>query len=90
MNASRLEQLNESMTCRFYCYGHRIAKVRGVSDSIFGKGQGMKIVGMMLLVIGTVAIANATPVPEINASSGINAVALLSGGLLMLRSRRKK
>lgn len=50
----------------------------------------MKIIAVMLLVIGTVATLSASPAPEINANSGINALALLSGGLLILRSRRKK
>ena len=49
----------------------------------------MKIMGIMLLVIGTVATASAA-VPEIDASSSVSALALLSGSLLMLKSRRKK
>ncbi len=32
----------------------------------------------------------ATPVPEINASSASAAIALLSGGLLVLMARKKK
>lgn len=50
----------------------------------------MKIIGLMLLVVGTVATASATIAPEIDANSTISALALLSGSLLMLRSRRKK
>lgn len=51
----------------------------------------MKIVGIMLLFVGTVATASAfAPVPEIDASSTVSALALLSGSLLMLKSRRKK
>jgi len=49
----------------------------------------MKLVGMMLLLTGMVVVANAA-VPEIDASSGASALALLSGGLLILRSRRKQ
>jgi hypothetical protein len=49
----------------------------------------MKIVGMMLLVVGTAAVASAS-VPEIDASSTVSALALLSGSLLILKSRRKK
>jgi len=49
----------------------------------------MKIVGLMLLVVGMSGAAMATMVPEIDASSGINALALLSGTLLIIRSRRK-
>ncbi len=52
----------------------------------------MKIAGMMLLLAAMAMIASAqvAPVPEIDASSGASALALLSGGLLILRSRRKK
>jgi hypothetical protein len=50
----------------------------------------MKAVGIMLLLVGTVATALASPVPEIDASSTVSALALLSGSLLMLKSRRKK
>jgi|HubBroStandDraft_6_1064221.scaffolds.fasta_scaffold297371_3 hypothetical protein len=50
----------------------------------------MKIIGVMLLAVGTVSIASATSVPEIDASSAVSALALLSGSLLMLKSRRKK
>jgi hypothetical protein len=51
----------------------------------------MKIIGIMLLVIGTVATLSASPVaPEIDANSAVSALALLSGSLLILKSRRKK
>jgi hypothetical protein len=50
----------------------------------------MKVVGMMLLLAGMATVASATAVPEIDASSGASALALLSGGLLVLRSRRKQ
>jgi hypothetical protein len=51
----------------------------------------MKILGVMLLVLGTVSMASAAvPVPEIDASSAVSALALLSGSLLMLKSRRKR
>jgi hypothetical protein len=51
----------------------------------------MKIIGTMLLVVGTVATASAArSVPEIDANSVVSALALLSGSLLMLKSRRKK
>jgi hypothetical protein len=45
---------------------------------------------MMVLVIGMSGAALATGVPEIDAGSGINALALLSGTLLVIRSRRRK
>ncbi len=52
----------------------------------------MKIVGMMLLIVGTVAVASAqvAPAPEIDANSAVTGLALLSGTLLILKSRRKK
>jgi hypothetical protein len=51
----------------------------------------MKVVGIMLLLVGTVATALASvTAPEIDAGSTVSALALLSGSLLMLRSRRKK
>ncbi len=51
----------------------------------------MKAVGFLLLLVGTVAVASATAtVPEIDAGSAGNALALLSGCALMLWSRRKK
>ncbi len=50
----------------------------------------MKIVGMLLVFAAMAMTAVANPVPEIDASSGASALALLSGGLLILRSRRRK
>jgi hypothetical protein len=52
----------------------------------------MKVVVITLLLVGTVATASATvvDVPEIDASSAANALALLSGSLLLLKSRRNK
>ena len=49
-----------------------------------------KLIGltMMFLSMGGAAFAGA--VPEIDASSGAAALALLSGGMLVLRSRRNK
>ncbi len=53
----------------------------------------MKIIGIMLLVAGAVGVASAGVVPsapEIDATSAVGALALLSGSLLILKSRRKK
>jgi hypothetical protein len=51
----------------------------------------MKVIGTILLVVGTVAVAIAqAPAPEIDATSAISAVALISGSLLILTGRRKK
>ena len=49
----------------------------------------MKLVGMFLLVVGMSGVAMAN-VPEIDAGSGASALALLSGALLVIKSRRKK
>lgn len=51
-----------------------------------------KLIGLSLLLVGTVSFASATPVnaPEIDGASATSAIALLSGSLLVLRARRKK
>ncbi len=50
----------------------------------------MKLVGMMLLVAGMGARVFAGAVtPEIDSNSAYAAITLLSGGLLILRARRK-
>jgi hypothetical protein len=51
----------------------------------------VKSLGVVLLLVGTVATLCATPAaPEIDAGSAVSALALLSGSLLMLKSRRKR
>ena len=50
----------------------------------------MKTIGMMLLVAGVSGAALASPVPEIDAGSGISALTFLSGALLVIRSYRKR
>ena len=50
----------------------------------------MKAVGILLLLAGVSALAMAQPrTPEIDAGSAGSALALLSGALLVIRSRRK-
>jgi len=50
----------------------------------------MKLTGMFLLTIGLATAVFAVPAaPEIDAATGINAVALLSGVLLIIRSRKR-
>jgi len=50
----------------------------------------MKLIGMLLLFAGVSTFAFAVPAaPEINAGSAGSALALLSGALLVLRSRKK-
>ena len=50
-----------------------------------------KVAVLTLLLTASVAFAGAPPAaaPEIDPGVGISALALLSGGLLLLRSRRK-
>jgi hypothetical protein len=48
-----------------------------------------KIAGMMLLLIGISSFAMATPTPEISVGAAGNALALLSGAVLVIRGRRK-
>ena len=51
-----------------------------------------RLIGLSMLLMGAAvyAFAGTGRVPEIDASSGVAAVTLLSGGLLVLRSRRRK
>ena len=51
-----------------------------------------KIVGFTLLLAGSASFAFAGIIasPEIDGASAVSAVVLLSGGLLVLRARRKK
>ena len=51
----------------------------------------LRLVGLSMLLIGTASFAfSGTATPEIDAASGVAAAGLLSGGLLVLRSRRRK
>ena len=52
----------------------------------------MKSVGMVLLLVGmsTFALAGGPIAPEISPASGISALALVSGALLVIRGKRKK
>ena len=51
-----------------------------------------KIIGLTLMLMSLSMTASAIPaqVPEIDASTGASALALLSGGLMVLRSRRNQ
>jgi hypothetical protein len=48
----------------------------------------MKVVGFGLLLLGAAGAAFGASTPEIDASSGMSALTLLSGVLLVLKSRR--
>jgi hypothetical protein len=52
----------------------------------------MKIIGMALLLVGvaSLALAGAPAAPEISPASGVAALALVSGAILVIRGRRKK
>ena len=51
-----------------------------------------KVVGMALMIVGasSALMAGVAAVPEIDASTGASAIAIVAGGILVLRSRRKK
>lgn len=52
----------------------------------------MKALTFMAFLVGaaTSAFAGTAPAPEIDAATGIGALTLISGGLTILRARRKK
>jgi hypothetical protein len=53
----------------------------------------MKFIGIVLLLVSLSSLAFAgvgKPVPEIGPATGVAAVALVSGALLVIRGRRKK
>ena len=51
----------------------------------------MKILATVILLVGTATFASATfVVPEIDANSATAGVAIVVGGLLVLRARREK
>lgn len=51
----------------------------------------LKIAGLMLLGIGVSGVcAAAFTAPEIDPASGANALALLTGALLIIRGRRRR
>jgi len=43
----------------------------------------------MLLILGSTTVSWATAVPEIDPSSGLSALALLAGAVLVIRARRR-
>jgi hypothetical protein len=51
----------------------------------------IRAIGMAVLLASVASFAFAgTAAPEIDASAGVAAIGLLSGGLLVLRSRKKR
>jgi uncharacterized protein (TIGR03382 family) len=53
-----------------------------------------KIIGAMLLVLGWATVSMATVLqnnaPEIDATTGVTALALIAGAALVIRGRRRK
>lgn len=51
-----------------------------------------KVLGLALMMVGasSALLAGIPTVPEIDASTGASALAILAGGILVLRARRKK
>ena len=49
----------------------------------------MRFAGIALVGIGVAGSCLASPVPEIDAATGANALALIAGALMIMRSRRK-
>lgn len=49
----------------------------------------LKLAGISLLAIGFAASLGAVGLPEIDATTGVNALALVTGALLIIRSRRR-
>jgi hypothetical protein len=50
------------------------------------------LIGLTILLVGVAgyALAGVSSSPEIDASSAVGAVALISGGILVLRTRRRR
>jgi predicted O-methyltransferase YrrM len=48
-----------------------------------------KLLGLILLLVGTSGAAMAIGAPEIGPASGVSAIALLAGAVLVIRGRRK-
>jgi hypothetical protein len=50
-----------------------------------------RLIALALLLVGcSIALSAAPSAPEIDPASGANALALIAGGLMILRARRKK
>jgi hypothetical protein len=50
----------------------------------------LKTIVLVLLALGVTGSAMAIPLPEIDPGTGINALALLGGALLVIRGRRRR
>jgi len=60
-----------------------------MSNSI--RTTGLLVLALTLLIVGTPAVLGAIPaVPEIDPTTGVSALTLISGAVLLIRARRKK
>ena len=48
------------------------------------------VLALALLIVGTPAVLGASAVPEIDPTTGVSALTLISGAVLIIRARRKK
>lgn len=48
-----------------------------------------KLSGIALLVLGVAGVCSASVVPEIDAGTGANVLALLAGAVLVIRGRKR-
>ena len=61
------------------------------NDDIIPKGGLMKALASLVLLVGLAgSLMAGTTAPEIDSNSAVAAIALVSGGLLVLRGRRVK
>ena len=63
-----------------------------LGQTLSSKEASMKLLGSVLLLIGmsSAAFAQIAPVPEISALTGVNAVCLIAGAVVVMRGRRKR
>jgi hypothetical protein len=53
-------------------------------------GMSVKLVfGLILLIVGSTTVVSAIPTPEIDPSSGMSALTLLAGAVMVIRARRR-
>jgi len=65
--------------------------VRVSEGNVRIKGECMsRVLGSVMLILGMSTALMAQSAPEIDASSGVSALALLAGAVLVFQTRRKK
>jgi hypothetical protein len=79
-----------------YCYIVELRRwfwLQSVAVAMWGTGMIRKVFGMALLLVGVSKFANACgplTTPELDSATGVSALVLLSGALLIIRARRRK